>query len=84
MLTNSHWGWVNLFSGGRGGGEGALKFEGVGVVKKRESLPILDLQRLASMIMSVFSVYDNVPCESGFNFFFPLWNFSLSDRKHEL
>ena len=35
-----------------------MKFDGMGVVKKRESLPILDLQSLASMITSVFNVYD--------------------------
>ena len=36
------------------------------------------------MIMSVFNVYENVPRESGFKFFFTLGNLSLSDLKHEL
>ena len=68
----------------RGAGGGPLKFEGKGVVKKRESLPIVDLQSLASMIMSVFNVYDNVSPESVFKFFFPLGNLSLSDCRHQL
>jgi len=58
------------FGGGGGGGRG-----GGEVVKKRESLPILDLQSLASMIMSVFNFYDNVPRESGFKNFLSLGQF---------
>ena len=45
VLSHSHWGWV-------GGGGGPLKFSGESSEKK-ESLQILDLQRLASLWYSI-------------------------------
>ena len=47
VLTHSHWGLVQFFWGGGGGL--SLKFQGGS--KKKDSLPILGLQRLASLIL---------------------------------
>ena len=53
VLSHSHWELGQFFGGGGGGGGGSLKFRGGGEVKKKDSFPILGLQRLVSLLRAL-------------------------------